>query len=367
VNPAFWNGRSVLLTGHTGFKGSWLTLWLRELGAAVTGYSLEPPTYPSLFTLAGVHGDCRDLRGDIGDTQELRKAFSESRPEIVFHLAAQPLVREAYRNPKETWRVNVMGTLEVLEACEACDSVQTVVVITTDKVYENSEQGLPFQEEEALGGHDPYSSSKAACEILCASWRRSFWGGHSGKPQKSGRPIHLATARAGNVVGGGDFAAERLIPDLMRACIAGKPVRLRYPKAVRPWQHVLEPLSGYLLLAEQLHTLDAGPAEHFSHAFNFGPRESDLRPVEEVADAVCRFLKTRWEWEEIPQPHEAGLLRLDSRRARISLGWSPRLNFEDMLGWTCGWYADWQNGEDPRALTLAQIRNYPQLPRLETA
>ena len=262
VASPFWKGRKVFLTGHTGFKGSWLTLWLRALGAEVTGYALDPATTPSLFDLAGVSGDCADVRGDIGDPVLLRESLAASGAEIVLHLAAQPLVRESYRDPRETWRVNVMGTLNLLDACRTAASVKTIVVITTDKVYENPESGLPFREEDPLGGYDPYSSSKAACEILCASWRRSFLS-----------TVGLATARAGNVVGGGDFAADRLIPDLVRARVEGTVTALRYPAAVRPWQHVIEPLAGYLQLAERLHE----DPQAFSTGFNFGPDQEDFR------------------------------------------------------------------------------------------
>ncbi len=347
VTPSFWKGRKVFLTGHTGFKGSWLTLWLRELGAEITGYSLDPVTTPALFTLAQAAGDCTDVRGDIC-APLLHESLANSGAEIVLHLAAQPLVRESYRDPRETWRVNVMGTLNLLEACRATESVKTIVVITTDKVYENPESGVPFREEDSLGGYDPYSSSKAACEILCASWRRSFL-------ETSGKlAVGLATARAGNVVGGGDFAADRLIPDLVRARQAGVNARLRYPAAVRPWQHVIEPLAGYLQLAEKLHN----DPQTFSTAFNFGPDKTDFRPVGDVADGVCATLGSKWDREDVPQPHEAGLLTLDSSRAENLLKWVPRLAFPDTLKWTSEWYSRWLNREDPRALTLEHIRKY---------
>jgi CDP-glucose 4,6-dehydratase len=357
VTSAFWKGRKVFLTGHTGFKGSWLTLWLRELGAEVTGYSLDPATEPNLFALAGITGDCTGARGDVrGDicAPLLRESLAGSGAEIVLHLAAQPLVRESYRDPRETWRVNVMGTLSVLEACRAVEAVKTIVVITTDKVYENPESGHPFREDDPLGGYDPYSSSKAACEILCSSWRRSFI---ESAAKDGGRVVGLATARAGNVIGGGDFAADRLIPDIVRARIAGTSVRLRYPGAVRPWQHVLEPLAGYLQLAEALHN---HPAD-FSEAYNFGPDKDDFRPVGEVADGVCAALGSHWDREDAPQPHEAGLLRLDSGRSATKLGWTPHLPFHDTLQWTSEWYARWREGADPRALTLEQIRAYRSL------
>jgi CDP-glucose 4,6-dehydratase len=358
VHPAFWKDRRVLVTGHSGFKGSWLTLWLREMGARTTGYSLaNPPSQPDLFGLAGLAQDCElDARGDIGDGAALRAAFTKAKPEIVFHLAAQPLVRASYRDPAETWRVNVQGTLALLEACRDCDSVKTIVVITTDKVYENPESGHPFREDDPLGGYDPYSASKAACEILCASWRRSFLSTSA----DSVRPVGLATARAGNVIGGGDFAEDRLVPDLVRARIANSITSLRYPDAVRPWQHVLEPLAGYLMLAEKLH---ADPAA-FSTAFNFGPDKSDFRPVRDVADGICETLGSKWEHQQSPQPHEAGLLRLDSTRAETRLGWKPQLPFAETLRWTAGWYAHWNAGDskkNARELTLEQIRAFQKL------
>lgn len=355
MNAGFWKGKRVLLTGHTGFKGTWLTLWLRELGAEVTGYSLpELPSEPSLFAAVGAAGDCDDLRGDICDRAKLDAAFAKANPEIVLHLAAQPLVRASYRDPAETWRVNVMGTLAVLEACHAARSVNTIVAITTDKVYENPEQGHPFREDDPLGGHDPYSSSKAACEILCASWRRSFLEPDT---EKGARVVGLATARAGNVIGGGDFAADRLVPDFVRAKAAGAVTRLRYPAAVRPWQHVLEPLAGYLLLAERLH----GDPRAFATAYNFGPDADDFQPVQAVADHLCAAFGTRWEREAAPQPHEAGLLKLDSGRAQRELGWLPRLAFADTMRWTADWYAAWMRDPSPeavRALTFHQLREY---------
>lgn len=351
VNPAFWSGRRVLVTGHTGFKGSWLVLWLREMGAKVVGYShANPVSDPSLFALAGVGGDCRDHRGDICDRLRLDEAFVASQPEVVFHLAAQPLVRASYRDPAETWRVNVQGTLALLEASRACKSVRATVVITTDKVYENPERGEPFSENDPMGGHDPYSSSKAACEILCASWRRSFF-------EAADREAGLATARAGNVIGGGDYADDRLVPDLVRARLNGTETRLRYPDAVRPWQHVLEPLRGYLMLAERLFE---HPRE-FARAFNFGPERDDFQPVRALADRLCALLGTKWVHEISPQPHEAGLLRLNSSLAQERIGWAPRLNFDETVNWTAFWYAAQLRGESARELTLRQIREYAQI------
>jgi CDP-glucose 4,6-dehydratase len=348
VNAAFWAGRRVLVTGHTGFKGSWLVLWLRELGAEVSGYSHpNPVSNPSLFTLAGVGADCDDHRGDICDRVLLEKALASFQPEIVLHLAAQPLVRASYRDPVETWRVNVQGTLALLEACRSCKSVRAIVVVTTDKVYENPERGEPFRESDPLGGHDPYSSSKAACEILCASWRRSFL-------EADGRAVGLATARAGNVIGGGDYAEDRLVPDLVRASISGSETRLRYPDAVRPWQHVLEPLRGYLMLAERLFVDPSG----FGGAFNFGPNRDDFQPVRTLADRTCVLLGAKWVHEISPQPHEAGLLRLNSALAHERIGWAPRLSFDETVKWTALWYAAQLRGESARELALGQLREY---------
>ncbi|MGE8406930.1 MAG: CDP-glucose 4,6-dehydratase [Pseudomonas sp.] len=354
LNREFWEGKRVLLTGHTGFKGSWLALWLRELGAEVTGFALDPSTEPSLFELARVGQDINDVRGDLRDLGALLEVVAETQPEIVLHLAAQPLVREAYRDPLGTYSSNVIGTLNLLEAIRQTGGVRAVVLVTTDKVYANQEWPWPYRENEALGGHDPYSSSKACCELLAQSYTASFFPPAS----HAEHGLALATARAGNVLGGGDFAAERLIPDVLKAWSAGEPVTLRYPQAVRPWQHALEPLAGYLLLAHRLFT--KGP--EFSGAWNFGPGEADMCSVGEVVGRLAR------QWPDAPgvqvepsELHEAGLLRLDSARARQLLGWRTRWSLRECLEHTLEWHLAWKRGDDLRAVTLDQLNLYAEL------
>ncbi|WP_079229147.1 CDP-glucose 4,6-dehydratase [Pseudomonas putida] len=354
LSPAFWQGKRVLLTGHTGFKGSWLALWLRELGAQVTGFALDPGTEPSLFELAQVGREITDVRGDLRDLGALLDTVAEAQPEIVLHLAAQPLVREAYRDPLGTYSSNVMGTLHLLEAMRQVGGVRACVLVTTDKVYANQEWPWPYRENEALGGHDPYSSSKACCELLAQSYAASFFP--ADKHAEHG--LALATARAGNVLGGGDFAADRLIPDVLKAWSAGTPVTLRYPQAVRPWQHALEPLAGYLQLAERLYR--QGPA--YAGAWNFGPAEQDMCSVGEVVAHLAR------QWPQAPgmhvepsELHEAGLLRLDSSRARQLLGWRTRWSLHDCLKHTLDWHLAWQRGDNMRAVTLDQLNLYAEL------
>ncbi len=347
MSPSFWKGKRVLLTGHTGFKGSWLALWLSRLGAEVTGYALEPPTDPALFELVDLQGRLAAHHlADIRDARRLRQVVDATRPEIVFHLAAQPLVRASYRQPLETLEANVMGTANLLEALRGRGEVRAVVVITSDKCYENREWLWPYRENEALGGHDPYSASKAAAEIVTTAYRRSFF--------ESG-DCAVATARAGNVIGGGDFAEDRLLPDLFRASAAGDTLHLRYPEAVRPWQHVLEPLRAYLMLAERL--CDSG--SDYAGAWNFGPEEADICTVREVVDSLAeRIPELRWSEDRIPQPHEAGLLRLDSSQARQRLGWRPVWRLDKALEATADWYLAWQQGQDLAALTEAQLQHY---------
>ncbi|WP_409280830.1 CDP-glucose 4,6-dehydratase [Pseudomonas defluvii] len=351
LSRAFWEGKRVLLTGHTGFKGSWLTLWLQSMGAQVTGFALDPATEPSLFALARVAEGIDDRRGDVRDLGVLLELLAEVQPEIVLHLAAQPLVRESYRDPLGTYSSNVMGTLNLLEAIRQVGGVHACVLVTTDKVYANREWLWPYREDEALGGHDPYSSSKACCEILAQSYGASFFN----PQQYAEHGLALATARAGNVLGGGDFSAERLIPDVLKAWSADEPVTLRYPKAVRPWQHALEPLAGYLQLAAALY--EQGPA--FAGAWNFGPGEADMCSVGEVIASLAS------QWPQAPglrvEPsdmHEAGLLRLDSSRARQLLGWQPRWSLQECLEQTVGWHMAWQAGKDMRAVTLHQLNLY---------
>lgn len=351
LSPEFWRGKRVLVTGHTGFKGSWLALWLQSLGARVSGFSLDPATEPSLFELARVGEGIDDRRGDLRDLGALLEVLADVQPQIVLHLAAQPLVREGYRDPLGTYSSNVMGTLNLLEAVRQIGGVRACVLVTTDKVYANQEWLWPYRENEALGGHDPYSSSKACCELLAQSYAASFFSAD----RYAEHGLALATARAGNVLGGGDFAPERLIPDVLKAWSADEPVTLRYPQAVRPWQHALEPLAGYLQLAARLY--EQGP--EFAGAWNFGPGEADMCSVGEVV----QLLAERWPLApglriEPSDLHEAGLLRLDSSRARQLLGWQPRWSLQQCLAQTLDWHLAWQNGDDMRAITLNQLNLY---------
>ena len=326
LNADLWRGMPVFLTGHTGFKGSWLALWLKEWGAQLHGYALDPATTPSLYEQAAVAGTLvSDTRGDLADIAALRAAMERAQPTVVFHLAAQALVRPSYANPLATFATNVMGTAHVLEAVRNVPSVKAVVVVTTDKVYDNREWVYPYRESDALGGHDPYSASKGAAEIVTASYRASFFTG------TGGHAARIATARAGNVIGGGDWAPERLVPDCLAAFADGRPVQLRYPGAVRPWQHVLEPLSGYLQLAQTLLELAGARA---AKGFNFGPDASGDATVATVAQEMARLWgsNARVEMPDGTQhPHEAGQLRLDITQARADLGWRPRWALADAL------------------------------------
>lgn len=354
---SFWRGKRVLITGHTGFKGGWLAVWLRRLGAEVAGYALPPEGDPNLFAAARVGEGIVHVEGDLRDAARLGSAFADQRPEVVFHLAAQSLVRRGYRDPAGTFEVNALGTVRLLEAVRERPEVRSVVVVTTDKCYDNREWEWPYRESDALGGRDPYAASKACAELVTAAYRASFL------PGAGERPVAVATARAGNVIGGGDWAEDRLVPDLLAAFAAGRPARIRSPEAVRPWQHVLEPLSGYLLLAERLwHGECAG-------AWNFGPDERDARPVAWVADRLCAAWGggASWERDAEPGPHEAHLLRLDASRARARLGWAPRLRLAEALDWVVEWHRAWHrsgggDGGDVRATTEAQIERYEALP-----
>lgn len=343
----FWNDKRVFVTGHTGFKGGWLSLWLQSLGAKVYGYALDAPTEPHLFGVARVNeGMTSNTIADIRDVPALSKAIQEAQPEVVFHLAAQPLVRYSYTAPVETYAVNVMGTVNLLEAVRATPGVRAVVNVTTDKCYENREWVWGYREGEALGGHDPYSSSKACSELVTAAYRNSFLDAAG---------VALASARAGNVIGGGDWAADRLLPDFLRALDAGATLQIRSPNAIRPWQHVLEPLSGYLLLAERLFTGQAA----FAEAWNFGPADEDARPVRWIVERLVSATPgAAWACDATPQPHEASHLKLDSSKARTRLDWQPRWRLATALDKTLEWHAAWRDGQDMRAVTLAQIAEY---------
>ncbi len=347
MNRDFWLGKRVFLTGHNGFKGGWLGLWLTDMGAEVHGYSLSPPTEPNFFTVANLQTRLANSTiADIRDAALLAQAMQAARPDIVFHLAAQPLVRHSYSAPVETYSVNVMGTVNLLEAVRAVPGVKTVINVTSDKCYENREWPWPYREIEALGGFDPYSSSKACAELVSAAYRRSFLHGQN---------MHLATARAGNVIGGGDWAMDRLIPDFFRALDAGEPIRIRSPRAIRPWQHVLEPLAGYLTLAEQLYERGAD----FAEAWNFGPHDSDVQTVQWIVERLCALMpQASWEREPGEHPHEAHTLKLDSSKAHSKLGWQPRWNLETAITQTFTWHQSWKQGSDMAAVSLHQIHEY---------
>lgn len=352
---SIWHGKRVFLTGHTGFKGGWLALWLASKGAVVRGYSLDPGTSPSLFEAARIGDLVEDLRGDIRDGERLDRALTGFAPEVVFHLAAQPLVRLSYRDPVGTFETNVLGTARVLDAVRRTPSVRAVVTVTTDKCYENKEWLWGYRETDPLGGYDPYSSSKACAEIVAAAYRQSYFP----VEKLAEHGCALATARAGNVIGGGDWSEDRLIPDLVRGFLAGRPAVIRRPGAIRPWQHVLEPLHGYLLLAENL--LTAEP--RYATAFNFGPADDDAQPVAWIVDTMVRFWGEGAAWQLDPEPgvHEAGYLKLDASRARTELAWKPKLHLQTALQWLVQWYKDHANGAPMQQQTLQQISQYEQI------
>ena len=350
MDPQFWRDKSVLITGHTGFKGAWLCLWLESLGARVTGYALEPHTSPSMFELANVETGMQSLIGDIRDFENLKQPISKCQPEIVFHMAAQALVRCGYQHPMETYDVNVLGTACLLEAIRQTGGVKAVVVVTSDKCYQNTESSAAYKETDNLGGSDPYSSSKACAELVVAAYRTSYFSSSG-----SQHPI-LASARAGNVIGGGDWAQDRLLPDIMRALMEGKPVAIRNPHAIRPWQHVLEPLAGYLLLAERL--LQEGA--QVAGAWNFGPLEEDTKSVEVVVRRVGELWGEGAGW--VPDlgnhPPESNSLRLDCTKARQHLGWKPHWRLDQALQMTVAWYKAYVRGQDVRVITLEQCKSY---------
>ena len=348
IDPKFWHGKRVFLTGHTGFKGSWLCLWLQSLGAQVKGYALDPPTTPSLFVEAKVSEGMQSEIGDTRDLAQLTASMMEFSPDIVIHMAAQPLVRLSYSEPVETYATNVMGTVNVLEAARQCEHLKALVNVTTDKCYENQEWVWGYRENEPMGGHDPYSNSKGCSELVTAAYRSSFFSVTG--------TASIASARAGNVIGGGDWADDRLIPDMLTAFTQGHPVVIRNPDATRPWQHVLEPLSGYLMLAERL----ANEGKRWAEGWNFGPRDEDVRPVSWVVNHLVEYWGggASWKLEHTPQPHEAQLLKLDISKATSRLNWAPRWTLAETLASIVDWHRCWASGGDMRAKTLSQIDAY---------
>ncbi|HEX5373688.1 MAG TPA: CDP-glucose 4,6-dehydratase [Aquabacterium sp.] len=347
VHPEFWRGKRVFLTGHTGFKGSWLSLWLQSMGADVHGLALTPPTTPALFNEAHVAEGMSSTIGDIRDLATVVSAMQACQPEIVIHMAAQPLVRYSYVAPVETYATNVMGTVHVLEAARQVASVRAIVNVTTDKCYENKEWVWGYRESEPMGGYDPYSNSKGCSELVTSAYRQSFF--------QQGR-VALASARAGNVIGGGDWASDRLVPDILRAFQAGQPVIIRNPHATRPWQHVLEPLSGYLTLAERLYQ----EGQAFAEGWNFGPRDEDARPVQWIVEDMVRAWGRGASWQLDPgqHPHEAHYLKLDISKAASGLGWQPRWNLSTALQKIADWHQVWLDKGDVRAMCQQQIQQY---------
>ncbi|MBC54480.1 MAG: CDP-glucose 4,6-dehydratase [Gammaproteobacteria bacterium] len=348
VNTAFWQGKKVFLTGHTGFKGSWLSLWLQSMGADVKGFALEPPTIPSLFEQAGVAAGMKSEIGDIRELAAITASMTSFNPDILIHMAAQPLVRLSYRDPVETYATNVMGTVHVLEAARKCGNLKAIVNVTTDKCYENREWVWGYRENEPMGGHDPYSNSKGCSELVTAAYRNSFFN--------TPNTAALASVRAGNVIGGGDWAEDRLIPDILRAFEQQRPVIIRNPLATRPWQHVLEPLSGYLILAERLFTQGTAYAE----GWNFGPRDEDVKPVEWILNHMVQQwgAGASWQLDVNPQPHEAQLLKLDISKATAQLKWQPRWSLEQALDSIVEWHQFCLAKKDIREATLNQISLY---------
>lgn len=355
LNRSFWKGRRVLLTGHTGFKGSWLSLWLDALGAKVTGYALGPPTQPNLFEQLGVASTIRSIRADIRDFPRLKSAIAECSPQVVIHMAAQSVVRRGYADPIETYSSNVMGTVNVLEALRQLRQPCAVVNVTSDKCYENREWVWGYRENEPMGGRDPYSNSKGCAELVTTAYRESFFSPDS--IEQHG--IALASARAGNAIGGGDWTSDQLIPDIMRAFLAGRPCLIRNPSAFRPWQFVLEPLRGYLMLAERL----TGDGPRFASGWNFGPVDADAKPVSWIADELARSWGNRSSWNKDPadHPREAHALKLDASKAGICLDWHPVLPLQQALEWIVEWYRAYQLGHDLERLTRSQIERYESL------
>ena len=348
VNPQFWKGKRVFVTGHTGFKGSWLSLWLQLMGAEVKGFSLAPPTQPALFEVAKVGDNMQTEIGDICNLQQLSQSIRAFNPDVLLHLAAQPLVRLSYKEPVDTYSTNVMGTVNVLEAARYAPQLKSVVIITTDKCYENREWEWGYRENEPMGGHDPYSNSKGCAELVVSAYRRSFF--------YTNDTTAVASARAGNVIGGGDWADDRLIPDILRAFEQQQPVIIRNPLSTRPWQHVLEPLSGYLVLAERLY--NEGNA--FAEGWNFGPKDDDCQPVQWILEKMVQFWGegARYEWDKSEQPHEANFLKLDCSKAATRLKWHPQWRLADTLEKIVHWHRAWLQGADMQTYCLYEIKGY---------
>jgi len=348
IHPDFWRERRVFVTGHTGFKGAWLCVWLQLLGAQVTGYALPAATNPSLYLAARVGRGMRSVGGDVRNLDQLARAVEEARPEVVLHLAAQPIVRQSYGDPVGTFSTNVLGTVHLLEAVRRHGETRAVVVVTSDKCYENREWYWSYREKSSLGGRDPYSASKACAELVTRAYRESFF--------EPGQRTFVATARAGNVIGGGDWADDRLVPDTIRALIEGRPVELRYPNAIRPWQHVLDPLAGYLQLAERLHE----DGEPYAESWNFSPREDDARAVGWLVERLQSAwgVAPSWQPQEGPRPHEHIYLKLDSSKARALLDWRPRLEVAEAVDWIVDWYRAFYAGADARELVDAQLARF---------
>ena len=350
MNRSFWNGKKVFITGNTGFKGSWLSLWLQDCGAILKGYSLEPNTQPNLFEAAAISKDMESIIGDIRDLEKITSAINEFNPEIIFHMAAQPLVRRSYKNPVETYTTNVIGTVNLLEAVRSTVSVKAVINITTDKCYENREWVWGYREDDPMGGHDPYSSSKGCSELVTTAYRKSYFN-----YQDSAK---IASARAGNVIGGGDWADDRLIPDILKSFENNESVLIRNPSATRPWQHVLEPLSGYLLLAEKIYM----SGDKYAQGWNFGPQDKDVRPVKSIIEFLVNQWgnNANWSHDRSEQPHEAKLLKLDISKANKLLGWSPKCNLYKSLESIIEWHKNWLNGGNVRNFTIKQIHEYEE-------
>jgi CDP-glucose 4,6-dehydratase len=355
MDDSFWSGKRVFITGHTGFKGGWLSLWLTLKGAGVIGYALPPPTEPSFFAACDLKRHITSIQGDVRDFQQLASALMEHRPEIVVHMAAQALVRPSYANPIDTYATNVMGTAHLLEAVRHCPGIKTVLIITSDKCYENREWEWGYREIDPMGGHDPYACSKGCAELITSSFRRSFF-----PPERyDEHGVAIASARAGNVIGGGDWALDRLVPDIWKATAAGKQVQIRYPHTIRPWQHVLDPLHGYICLMEKMYQVGAPYAE----GWNFGPDDANCQPVLSILNEFKHILGERFNWSHDggSHPHEAKFLKLECSKARRRLSWKPKMELATAIAWTLEWYEGFQTGEDAQRLSERQIKHYEEL------